>query len=156
MITKILLAGDGGQGVQTVADVICRSAFEKNLQVTHIPNYGLEQRGGMSLSYIKIGDEKIGYPKFSEADIAVFFSAQAQTRAQSHIGKNTIVLDFQDYQEEFNNLKTSVKNLNIFMLKKLLSVLTERNILFKDDIFTTLEKRFNQKSNWEEIKKVFN
>lgn len=156
MTTKILLAGDGGQGVQTIADVICRAAFAKGLQVTHIPNYGLEQRGGVSLSYIKIDTEKIGYPKFAKPDILVVLSSQARERAKANFHQDLKVLDVDDYQKEFAEKNTTPQNLNIFFLKILAKVLEGRDILSVAEIYTVLEQKLSKKPNWEEVKRVFN
>ena len=45
MILKILLAGDGGQGIQSISDLLAQASFANGLNITQIPNYGLEQRG---------------------------------------------------------------------------------------------------------------
>ncbi|MFA6548202.1 MAG: 2-oxoacid:acceptor oxidoreductase family protein [Candidatus Magasanikbacteria bacterium] len=156
MTTKILLAGDGGQGVQTIADIICRAAFAKGLQVTHIPNYGLEQRGGVSLSYIKIDNDKIGYPKFTQPDILVVLSPQARERSKQYFHKNVKSLDVADFKDEFSAKNTSMQNLNIFFLGLLAKVLEGKNILSVAEIYEILEQKLNKKPNWEEIKRVFN
>jgi len=52
---NILLAGDGGQGIQTMAYVISQVIFDdKKFNISLIPNYGLEQRGGVSMVFLKI------------------------------------------------------------------------------------------------------
>ena len=156
MIAKILLAGDGGQGVQTIADIICRSAFAKGLQVSHIPNYGLEQRGGVSLSYIKIDDKQIGYPKFTQPDILVVMSEQARERSKNYWHKDLKILDVEDFKDEFSAKKTTAQNLNIFFLGILAKFLEEQKILSVAEIYAVLEQKLGKKSNWEEVKKVFN
>ena len=52
---KILIAGEGGQGVQTISKVLTETAYHKGLEISFVPNYGVEQRGGVSLGYIKFG-----------------------------------------------------------------------------------------------------
>lgn len=155
MILKILLAGDGGQGVQTVADLICRVVFEKGFEVTQIPNYGLEQRGGVSLSYIQISDKKIGYPKFSQADILVIMSDQGRDRTKTVLSPNTMVLDVSNFKQEIDKQGIKLQNLNIFFLKLLANILQEKNIFSKVDLDRVLEEKFCKKANWEEIKNIF-
>ncbi len=154
MITKLLLAGDGGQGVQTIADIICRAAFAKGLQVSHIPNYGLEQRGGVSLSYIKIDDKKIGYPKFLQPDILVVISSQARERVKKYINDDTKVLDVLDFQDELTKRNISPKNLNIFFLGVLSKVLEGKGILSTSEIYDIAQQKLSKKSNWEEVKGI--
>ena len=38
--TKIILAGEGGQGVQSVAEIIAESANEEGREALYIPNFG--------------------------------------------------------------------------------------------------------------------
>jgi len=154
MISKILLAGDGGQGVQTIADIICRAAFKKGLQVSHIPNYGLEQRGGVSLSFIKIDDKKIGYPKFLQPDILVVISSQARERVKKYLNKDVKVLDVLDFQDELTKRNISPKNLNIFFLGILSKVLEGKGILSVSEIYDIAEQKLSKKSNWEEVKEI--
>ena len=46
MTTNLLIAGFGGQGVMTIGKMIGECAFAQNLNVTFLPSYGPEQRGG--------------------------------------------------------------------------------------------------------------
>ena len=59
--TKIVLAGEGGQGVQSIAKILVEAGYEANKEILYIPNFGVEQRGGVSVAFCQIGDEKIGY-----------------------------------------------------------------------------------------------
>jgi len=84
MHLKFLLAGDGGQGIQTIADIICKAVFEAGHYVSFIPNFGLEQRGGVSLAFIQMSDQEIGYPKFTKPDILLIMSEQARERTTGY------------------------------------------------------------------------
>lgn len=156
MIYKVLLAGDGGQGVQTIADLICRAAFKKGLEVTEIPNYGLEQRGGASLSFVQISDQKIGYPKFTCADLLLIISNQGRERSLAQKGANTQIIDIKDFKDELEAKKISLQNINIFFLKVMVSFFEENGIFTKVDLEQVFEEKFGKKENWLEIKDVFN
>jgi len=80
MSLNILFAGEGGQGIQLISDIVCEAVLERGWYVSQIPNFGLEQRGGVSLSFVKISNTKIVYPKFALPQITVVMSAQAQER----------------------------------------------------------------------------
>ena len=43
---KILIAGSGGQGVMVMGQMIAKSAILEGKQVTYLPSYGPEMRGG--------------------------------------------------------------------------------------------------------------
>ncbi len=87
---KIVLAGEGGQGVQSVAEIIAEAANEEGREALYIPNFGVEQRGGVSVAYLQIGDEPIGAPKFQTADIVIALSDRAVRRTKRYVGPETI------------------------------------------------------------------
>jgi 2-oxoglutarate ferredoxin oxidoreductase subunit gamma len=91
-VYRILIAGEGGQGVQTMAHVLAEAAYEAGLHVAYMPNYGVEQRGGVSLGFIQIGTGVIGFPKFSTADIIVNLRARAIARIDEYIGTDTLYI----------------------------------------------------------------
>jgi len=87
---KIMLAGEGGQGVQSVAEIIAEAADEQGREVLYIPNFGVEQRGGVSIAFVQIGDQAIGSPKFETGDIVVALSDRAIIRTRQHVGPQTL------------------------------------------------------------------
>lgn len=89
---KILLAGEGGQGVQTVAKVITEAAQSSGRKTSYIPSFGVEQRGGVSLAYIRIGDQSSPYPKFNKADIIVCFCDRAVPVIKQYLTENTFFI----------------------------------------------------------------
>lgn len=91
-LTRILIAGEGGQGVQRIAHAFTHAAFNADLHVSYMPNYGVEQRGGVSLGFLQFGAEEIGFPKFSTADILVVMCSRAIERTKQYIGDNTLYI----------------------------------------------------------------
>jgi 2-oxoglutarate ferredoxin oxidoreductase subunit gamma len=62
MQTEIFLAGFGGQGVMFAGQVISYAAMDTGKEVTWIPSYGPEMRGGTANCTVVIADEEIGSP----------------------------------------------------------------------------------------------
>ncbi len=89
-VIKIMLAGEGGQGVQSVAQILAEAADSQGKEALYIPNFGVEQRGGVSIAYLQISDKKIGAPKFNVADILIALSDRAIYRTKRYVGENTI------------------------------------------------------------------
>ena len=89
---KILIAGEGGQGAQSVAEILARAANEQGKETTYIPNFGVEQRGGVSLAFLQIDDKPIGYPKFDQADIVVAMCNRAIEQIKKFINDNTLLI----------------------------------------------------------------
>lgn len=93
-ILKILLAGEGGQGIQSIAEILAEAANSEGKEALYIPNFGVEQRGGISMAYLQITEsgQKIGAPKFEVADILIALSSRAIARTRHHAGKDTIYI----------------------------------------------------------------
>jgi 2-oxoglutarate ferredoxin oxidoreductase subunit gamma len=51
-VIKIALAGEGGQGVQSIAEILAEAANEGGKNALYIPNFGVEQRGGVSIAFV--------------------------------------------------------------------------------------------------------
>ncbi len=91
-IKKVLIAGEGGQGVQTIAKILQMASFLSGQKSLYVPNFGVEQRGGVTMAYLQISDSEIFYPKFSKADVAVLLSPRSVDRAKEHIDERTTVV----------------------------------------------------------------
>lgn len=62
MQTEIIIAGFGGQGVLFAGQVLAYAAMDNGKEVTWIPSYGPEMRGGTANCTVVIADEEIGSP----------------------------------------------------------------------------------------------
>lgn len=97
-LLRIALAGEGGQGVQSIAEILAEAAYNENQQALYIPNFGLEQRGGVSIAFLQFSDKRIGAPKFQKADIVIALSERAVERTRSYSGLETLYV----YDSSFN------------------------------------------------------
>jgi 2-oxoglutarate ferredoxin oxidoreductase subunit gamma len=62
MQTEIIISGFGGQGAIFAGQVLAYAAMDSGKQVTWIPSYGPEMRGGTAHCTVIISDEDIGSP----------------------------------------------------------------------------------------------
>lgn len=62
MQTEIIIAGFGGQGVLFAGQLLAYAAMDEGREVTWIPSYGPEMRGGTANCTVIIADEEIGSP----------------------------------------------------------------------------------------------
>ena len=92
LLSKILLAGEGGQGIQTIAKAIGEAAAKAGREVSYIPVFGVEQRGTPSISFVTIAQSTIRYPRFDVADIVVVLRSRAISRVEPYISPNTTIL----------------------------------------------------------------
>lgn len=91
-VIKIAIAGEGGQGVQSIAEILAEAANEEGKNALYIPNFGVEQRGGVSIAFVQISDGDIGAPKFQKADILIPVSPRAVARTAMYAGKDTVYI----------------------------------------------------------------
>lgn len=71
MTTNILLAGFGGQGILFAGKAIAKMAMDSELQVSWLPSYGPEMRGGAANCSVIVSDEEIGSPLVVTPDILI-------------------------------------------------------------------------------------
>lgn len=73
MQTEIFIAGFGGQGVLFAGQLLAYAAMDEGNEVTWIPSYGPEMRGGTANCTVIIADEEIGSPlvRYPQAFIAM-------------------------------------------------------------------------------------
>ncbi len=58
----VIMAGFGGQGVMLIGNLLAYAGMDAGLNVTFIPVYGPEMRGGTSNCTVVVSDEEIGSP----------------------------------------------------------------------------------------------
>jgi 2-oxoglutarate ferredoxin oxidoreductase subunit gamma len=71
MQTEIILAGFGGQGIMFAGQLLSYAAMDAGKEVTWIPSYGPEMRGGTANCTVVIADEEIGSPVVKNPDVAL-------------------------------------------------------------------------------------
>ena len=60
--TEVLMAGFGGQGMLLAGKILARAAMEHGLEVSWLPSYGPEMRGGTANVIVCLSPEPIGSP----------------------------------------------------------------------------------------------
>ncbi len=74
MTTSILLSGFGGQGILFAGKQLAKTGMDENRQVSWLPSYGPEMRGGTANCSVIIADEEIGSPLVNFPDILMSFN----------------------------------------------------------------------------------
>lgn len=80
MHKSVLLAGFGGQGVMFAGQLLAYAAMDAGLEVTWIPSYGPEMRGGTAHCYVAISDKPIGSPIAKHPDVVLAFNNPSFTK----------------------------------------------------------------------------
>ncbi|MBE6564141.1 MAG: 2-oxoacid:ferredoxin oxidoreductase subunit gamma [Ruminococcaceae bacterium] len=85
MMTKIFIAGFGGQGVLFSGKQIAKNGMNNGKEVTWLPCYGPESRGGTSYCSVIVADEEIGCPIISDPDILFAFNLPSFDKFESTV-----------------------------------------------------------------------
>ena len=71
MTESVIVAGSGGQGVMLLGKVLAEAVMRQGRQVSWLPAYGPEVRGGTSHCMVTISDKEIGSPYVAQADTLI-------------------------------------------------------------------------------------
>jgi len=74
MHQSVVVSGFGGQGALFAGQVLTYAAMDSGYQVTWIPSYGPEMRGGVARCTVIISDSEIGSPIVRNPDVAIVFN----------------------------------------------------------------------------------
>jgi 2-oxoglutarate ferredoxin oxidoreductase subunit gamma len=93
MKKELLFSGIGGQGVITLGETLCDAAIKAGYNVTFVPFYGQEKRGGRTMCNIVVSDGTES-PIISEADIMLIFDERSLRDYQSLMSEGgTMILN---------------------------------------------------------------
>ena len=65
---RVMIAGIGGQGILLAGKLLAQTAMVKGFEVTYMPSYGAEVRGGTAKCMVVVSEEPIASPIISQAD----------------------------------------------------------------------------------------
>ncbi|MDR2384918.1 MAG: 2-oxoacid:acceptor oxidoreductase family protein [Tannerella sp.] len=108
MTYEIIIAGFGGQGVLSMGKILAYSALMEGKEVSWMPSYGPEQRGGTANVTVILSDELISSPILNEYDIAIILNQPSMDKFESKIKKGGILI-YDDYGIHKPTLRTDVE-----------------------------------------------
>ena len=92
MNLDILFSGFGGQGILFISKILAYSALNSGLNVTWLPSYGPEMRGGTASCSVVISDEKISSPIVSNPRYMVAMNQPSFDKYFSKVSENGFML----------------------------------------------------------------
>ncbi len=92
MTYEILIAGFGGQGVLSMGKTLAYAGVLRGKEVTWLPSYGPEQRGGTSNVTVVVSDERISSPIVDRYDIVVALNQQSVSRFESRVKSGGVMV----------------------------------------------------------------
>ena len=129
---NLIFAGFGGQGVLTAGLIMAKTGVDIGKNVTWIPSYGSEMRGGTANCNVKISDGKISSPFVTKIDILVVMNMPSLVKFEKNVVPGGVIIanktlidqydfrsDIQVYEVEATGIADELNNpkgANIVML----------------------------------------
>ena len=92
MTKEIIISGFGGQGVLSMGKILAYSGLMEDKEVTWMPAYGPEQRGGTANVTVIVSDEKISSPILSSYDIAIVLNQPSLEKFEPKLKSGGILI----------------------------------------------------------------
>ncbi|SNR60582.1 2-oxoacid:acceptor oxidoreductase family protein [Lutibacter flavus] len=127
MTEEIIIAGFGGQGVLSMGKILAYSGIMQDQEVSWMPSYGPEMRGGTANVTVILSDERISSPYLKVFDTAIILNQQSMDKFEESVKPGGILLyepngisqhptrtDINIYQIDGNKISTEMGNKKIF------------------------------------------
>jgi len=85
MTEEIIIAGFGGQGVLSMGKILAYSGIMQDQEVSWMPSYGPEMRGGTANVTVILSDERISSPILTEYDTAIILNQQSMDKFEKSV-----------------------------------------------------------------------
>ena len=89
---SLIAAGFGGQGLMVLGQLIAYTGMAEGRNVSWIPSYGPEMRGGTANCCVIVSDQEVGAPVVSEADAIVVMNQPSFDKFKNSAKTNGVLL----------------------------------------------------------------
>ena len=156
MLEKTICAGFGGQGVMSMGRLIAYTAMYRDLQVSWLPSYGPEMRGGTANCHVIVSDTPIGSPIiFHDATCVIALNLPSMHKFEHELVARGLLLfnsslikqaprrtDIRAVPVPANSIASEVGTLKAANMVMLGAFLELTGILAVDDVVGALKKVF--------------
>ena len=92
MTEEILIAGFGGQGVLSMGKIMAYSGLMQDMEVSWMPSYGPEMRGGTANVIVIISSERISSPVIKRFDTAIILNQQSLDKFEKSVKSGGVLI----------------------------------------------------------------
>jgi 2-oxoglutarate ferredoxin oxidoreductase subunit gamma len=156
MKKKMFFAGSGGQGALAIGQMIAKAGMEEGNEVTWLPSYGPEMRGGTANCTVIVSDKTISCPLINDADVLVAMNLPSLRKFESMVNPGGCIFINSSMVPETSS-RTDVKVIEIPANEKaqelgndraanivmLGAILAETGVCKKETIMHQMEKMFS-------------
>lgn len=158
MKQEVIISGFGGQGVLSMGKILAYSGLMEGKEVTWMPAYGPEQRGGTANVTVIVSDERISSPNLSKYDVAIVLNQPSLDKFETKVKPGGILIydgfgiinpptrkDISVYRIDAMDKAAELKNAKVFNmivlggLLKVCSVVSDNGV--EKALYKTLPER---------------
>lgn len=158
MTEELIIAGFGGQGVLSMGKILAYSGIMHGQEVSWMPSYGPEMRGGTANVTVILSDEAISSPYLHHFDTAIILNQQSMDKFESTVKPGGTLIydpngiidhptrtDIDIFQIEGYKLATELGNKKVFNMIVLGALLKEKPIVSINDVAEALKKSVSER-----------
>ncbi len=153
MTEEIIIAGFGGQGVLSMGKILAYSGIMQDQEVSWMPSYGPEMRGGTANVTVIVSDERISSPTLTAYDTAIILNQQSMDKFENTVKPGGVLLydpngiihpptrtDITIYKVEAAKLAAEMGNTKIFNMVVLGAYMKIKPIVKLENVIKGLKK----------------
>ncbi|PLX16234.1 MAG: 2-oxoacid:ferredoxin oxidoreductase subunit gamma [Candidatus Muiribacterium halophilum] len=153
MNEKVIMAGFGGQGIMLMGQVLAYAGMLEDKEISWIPSYGPEMRGGTANCNVIVSERKIGSPVISIPDTLIAMNRPSMEKFEESIEKDGILIynsslidikpkrdDIKVYALDISNTAKDMGNTKIANMIALGSYIKATGVVSKDSVMNALKK----------------
>lgn len=161
MTEEIIIAGFGGQGVLSMGKILAYSGIMQNQEVSWMPSYGPEMRGGTANVTVILSDERISSPYLKLYDTAIILNQQSMDKFEKTVKPGGLLIydpngithhptrkDIDIFQIEGTKLAAEMENKKIFNMVVLGGFLKKKPIVKLENVIEGLKKSLSERYHY--------
>ena len=106
---EIVIAGFGGQGIMLTGKLLAQTAMEAGKEVTYMPSYGAEVRGGTANCMVVIAENKIACPVVAKPDSLIVLNKASLNKFGPRLKNNGLLIMNSSLIDTEPNLDDSIE-----------------------------------------------
>ena len=153
MKKEIIISGFGGQGVLSMGKILAYSGLMEDKEVTWMPAYGPEQRGGTANVTVIVSDKRISSPILSRYDVAIVLNQPSLEKFEPKVKPGGILIydgygiinpptrkDINVYRIDAMDKAADIKNAKVFNMIVLVGLLKVCPVVSTEGLHSALFK----------------
>ncbi|HWR05788.1 2-oxoacid:acceptor oxidoreductase family protein [Sporomusa sp.] len=155
---EIIMSGFGGQGVMVMGQLLTYAGMLENKNVSWMPSYGPEMRGGTANCSVIVADASVGAPIVTKPTAAVIMNLPSLDKFEATIKANGAMIinsslvnkqvqrdDIKTYLVPINEIANELGNVKMINMVALGALLAATDVVEKETLMNAFAKKFASK-----------